>query len=255
MILFNGKSERISKVLGIAILVCVLLALIQCFIGGLMRFKQAEAATTASSFLVDELIKRVLPILLVLVPLVLFLSIAKRRILRDYPSIIATDRGLRFPFFPGVEFGRFVPWEFCERVDLVRGAEDRRITSIARACTTLLFEDPLYLIVFLNRGRSQAWSGDKPLRWLYHANDAASFPPQEGADRMILEVLGIRDCLHASVVSTINTLIRSPQLRDPICGDASRFVIFNRPDGTVAFKDVLTGVETDFAEIPGGPPQ
>ena len=246
MLIFNAKSERFLSLINAAIGLCIVLALVTYATNGIKRFKKASPSVSFSEFMAAEYVSKILPVLVVLAPVIMVLLICRSRARDDFPSLFATDRGLHFPYFPGWEAGRIIPWERLERVELGVLPHDPRISAIARGCTNLMFEKPLFLIVYLNCTRSQAWLGNRLLKAFYDLNDRSAVMPQEGAERMIIEIVQVTSCSQRTVARTINALINDSTLRNRFCDGPSRFVVVDRADDSTALLDASTGAEIDF---------
>lgn len=246
MVLFNGRSARIVSLMNFVVVLCVVLPLFSIGIAGIRKFKEADQSISFSDFLAAERLGKGLLVLLLLTPALLVLLKARRAVSRDYPSIFASERGLHFPFFPGGESGRVISWECLSRVELGELPHDPRISAVARGSTYLLFERPLFLIIFLNCDRSQAWVGNRVAKALYDLNDRTAVMPQEGAERMIIEFIQVTSCSQRSVARTINALISDPTLRTRFCESPSKFVVVDRDDGSAALFDASMGTVLGF---------
>ncbi len=246
MVLFNGRSARIVSLMNFVVVLCIVLPLFSIGIAGFRKFREADYSISMSEFFAAVLLAKGLPVLLLLTPVLLLLLKARRAVNKDFPAIFASDRGLHFPFFPGGEFGRVIPWECLSRVELGALPQDPRINALARGFTYLIFEQPLFLIIFLSCNRSQAWVGNRLLMSLYDFNDRTAVMPQDGAERMIIEFIQVTSCSQRSVARTINALINDPTLRDRYCASSTKFVVVDRDDGAAALFDPSTGTAIGF---------
>ncbi len=152
--------------------------------------------------------------------------------------------GLRFPFLPGMSWGRRVAWENLRSVDWVRDIADQRVTRAAIGSAVLMSRDAVVLILYLNCTRSVAWRGNQLLRVVYGLNDFLGGSRIPGNENIIAECITVSTCRAKSLIATINALIREPNLRHEYCNTGTTYSIEEGQNASVCARNLETGQVT-----------